>query len=72
MDAQKALQQDTLSRKKFLTLAAIGAAGIAGFGALARRKIKTDDSSLPFGIPQDSIFKPRADALERMRKGLNK
>ncbi len=66
-----ALGETKVSRKNFLLMATIGAAGIVGLGAFARRKIQKG-KSLPLGISEDSIFKPRADALERMRKGLGK
>jgi hypothetical protein len=65
------LNQASISRKNFLIGAAIGAAGIIGMGALAQRKLQMEQS-LPLGIEEGSIFKPRADALERMKRGLGK
>ncbi|MBM4405066.1 MAG: hypothetical protein FJ039_02650 [Chloroflexi bacterium] len=65
------VQQAGVTRKKFVLGAILGAAGLIGMGALAQRKLKTEES-LPLGLPEDSIFRPRADALERMRKGLGK
>ncbi len=65
------LAETKVSRKNFLLMATFGAAGFVGLGALARRKMQKEES-LPLGIPEDSIFRPRADAVERMRKGLGK
>ena len=56
------------SRREFLMKAAIGAAAAVGVGAFIQRRLLKSGSlqAGPVTFDDDSIFKPRADALKRM------
>ena len=62
----------TYSRRSFLGKLSLGLAAIAGAGYFLKGHIfpggQGDDNSYDGFPPEDSIFHPREDVLERMRR----
>ena len=56
------------TRRGFLLRAAIGAAAVVGVATVLRRQLLKSGAlrASPMDFDDDSIFKPRADALKRM------